>query len=90
MKWNEAVAIAVAVIMGVIFLIVPLSTLVLDVSGVIDEDPKYSAYEGDYWDISDFVDDVEDYNSHVPGSLYYNGRGNNDGTYDYQSGSLSW
>lgn len=88
MKWNEAIAIAVAAVMGIIFLIVPLTTMILDVSGVIDEDPRYSAYEDDYWDISDFVDDVEDYNSHVSGSLYYNGKGNNDGTYDYQVKSI--
>jgi hypothetical protein len=88
MKWNEAVAIAVAVVMGVIFLIVPLATLIFDVSGIIDEDPKYSAYEEDYWDISSFVEDVEDYNAHVPGSIYYNGKGNNDGTYDYKVKSI--
>ena len=88
MKWNEAVAIAVAVVMGVIFLIVPLGSLILDVGGIIDEDPKYSAYDGDYWDIDDFIEDVEDYNAHVPGSIYYNGKGNNDGTYDYQVKSI--
>jgi len=84
MKWNEAIAIAVAVVMGIIFLIVPLFSLAFDVVGITNDNPKYSAYESDYWDISNFIDDVENYNSHIPGSIYYNGQGNNDGTYDYQ------
>jgi hypothetical protein len=88
MKWNEAIAIAIAVVMGIIFLIVPLTTAILDVSGIIDENPKFSAYDNDYWDISDFVEDIQDYNAHVPGSIYYSGRGNNDGTYDYQVRSI--
>ena len=55
MKWNEAIAIAVAVVMGIIFLIVPLFSLAFDVVGITNDNPKYSAYESDYWDISDFI-----------------------------------
>ncbi|MBN1538794.1 MAG: hypothetical protein JW939_01515 [Candidatus Thermoplasmatota archaeon] len=88
MKWNEAIAIAVAVMMGIIFLIVPLFSLVFDVTGITDEDPKFSAYDEDYWDISNFVEDIENYNCNVPGSIHYSGKGNNDGTYDYEVKSI--
>ncbi|MGA1866239.1 MAG: DUF4350 domain-containing protein [Thermoplasmatota archaeon] len=88
MKWNEAIAIAIAVIMGIIFMIVPLFSLIFDVTGITEEDPKFSAYDEDYWDISNFVEDVENYNCQVPGSLFYNGKGNNDGAYDYEIKSI--
>lgn len=88
MKWNEAIAIAIAVIMGIIFMIVPLFSLIFDVTGIAEDDPKFSAYDEDYWDISNFVEDVENYNCHVPGSLFYNGKGNNDGAYDYEIKSI--
>ncbi|MBN1389860.1 MAG: hypothetical protein JXA22_04365 [Candidatus Thermoplasmatota archaeon] len=88
MKWNEAIAIAIAVIMGIIFLIVPLFSLVFDVAGITEDDPKFSAYNDDYWDISHFIEDVENYNCQVPGSIFYNGKGNNDGAYDYEVKSM--
>lgn len=88
MKWNEAIAIGVAVLMGVIFVLYPLGSLLFTSVGAIEAEPKFSAFGDGYSDISEFVSDVERYNSHVRGSLYYTGSGANDGVYDYKVRSI--
>ncbi|MFW3145387.1 MAG: DUF4350 domain-containing protein [Thermoplasmatota archaeon] len=85
MKWNEAIAIAIAVVVGVIFIIVPFVSLMLDVTGAVEDDPMFSAYDNSYTDISDFIDDIQRYNSHVAGSLF---SPNGDSTYDYKVRSI--
>jgi hypothetical protein len=88
MKWNEAIAIGIAVLMGLIFIIYPLGSLVLTATGVIEAEPKFSAFEDGYSDISEFVKDVERFNRHVRGSIFYTGGGENDGVYDYKVRSI--
>lgn len=88
MKWNEAIAIGVAVLMGLIFIIYPLGSLFFTATGVIEAEPKFSAFQEGYSDISEFVDDVERFNRHVRGSFFYGGSGENDGVYDYKVRSI--
>ncbi|MGA1847960.1 MAG: hypothetical protein ACMUHB_01345 [Thermoplasmatota archaeon] len=88
MKWNEAIAQAIFAILMLVFVLAPLFLVIFETAGVIGVDPKYSAYDSDYTDITDFIDDLERYNSHIPNSIFYSGGGNNDGTYDYKIRSM--
>jgi hypothetical protein len=88
MKWNEAIAIGVAILMGLIFIVYPLGSLVLTAGGFIEAEPKFSAFDDGYSDISKFVEDLENYNRHVRGSIYFDGSGANDGAYDYRVRSI--
>ncbi len=88
MKWNEAIAIGVAILMGLIFIAYPLGSVILTAGGAISAEPKFSAFNDGYSDISEFVSDVESYNIHVRGSIYFDGSGANDGVYDYKVRSI--
>jgi hypothetical protein len=60
----------------------------LTAGGFIEAEPKFSAFDDGYSDISKFVEDLENYNRHVRGSIYFDGSGANDGAYDYRVRSI--
>lgn len=88
MKWNEAIAVGVAILMALIFVVYPIGSFVLTAGGIIEAEPKFSAFDEGYSDISKFVEDVERYNAHTRGSMYFSGGGANDGVYDYKVRSI--
>ncbi len=88
MKWNEAIAIGVAILMALIFVVYPIGSLIWSVTGGTEAQTRFSAFDNGYSDISDFVRDVERYNSNVRGSIYFDGSGPNDGVYDYKVRSI--
>lgn len=85
MKWNEAIAIAMAILLGILFILVPMFSLVFEATGITNNEPMFSAYDDGYTDISEFIDDIERYNSHVDNSIF---SPNGDDTYDYKVRSI--
>ncbi|MFO8051342.1 MAG: hypothetical protein R6V01_06550 [Thermoplasmatota archaeon] len=85
MKWNEAITIAIAVLLGVIFIVVPVFSLIFEVSGATDNQEMFSAYGDDYTDIDDFIDDIQKYNSHVEGSIFSSKEGDDVNDYKVRS-----
>lgn len=89
MKWNEVLAIALAVIIAIWFVIYPLLSVTGAAIGVVeDASPSFSAYQDGSGDIEPFVDDIQKYNMHQQGSIYYSGPNDNDGTNDYKVRSI--
>ena len=89
MKWNEVLAIAVAVVIAVWFVIYPFLSFMGAAVGVVeDASPAFSAYQDGSGDIQPFLEDVEKYNIHQQGSIYYTGPDDNDGVNDYKTRSI--
>jgi len=89
MKWNEALAYGTAIMLGIIFVLVPILSFIGQGIGIVDVDPKFSAYSDGSYDIRPFMDDLERYNSHVRGSVNFrNNVKDNDGVYDYEAKSI--
>ncbi|MCU0800045.1 MAG: hypothetical protein MUC62_10320 [Candidatus Thermoplasmatota archaeon] len=89
MKWNEALAYGTAIMLGIIFVLVPILSFIGQGIGIVDVDPKFSAYSDGSYDIRPFMEDLERYNSHVRSSVYFrNSVKDNDGVYDYETKSI--
>lgn len=89
MKWNEALAYGTAIMLGIIFVLVPILSFIGQGIGIVDVDPKFSAYSDGSYDIRPFMEDLERYNSHVRNSVYFrNSVKDNDGVYDYETRSM--
>jgi len=85
MKWNEIVAISAAVVLAIFFVVYPIFSLLFSAVGVAaDTNPTFSAYQDGNSDISDFIDDVQEVNYHVKGSVFYSGNKDSDGVNDYK------
>lgn len=89
MKWNEVLAISIAIVLAMWFVVYPIFSIAgAAVNVVPDANPTFSAYSEGKGDISKFIEDVERLNYNQEGSIYYSGPGENDGVNDYEVRSL--